>query len=143
VTRYITEQDMKELCHELAVALFDKYDEPIPPFELHEPGKLKAILANPMQTFGGSELYPTLNEKATILYYGLIKGHAFGNGNKRVATATLLVFLFINHYWMDISKSDLEKRAINTAESDPADMKNVINDLLHWIDVHRIDLPSA
>ena len=45
------------------------------------------------QTFGGEEVYPTLEEKAANLLYFLTKNHSFLDGNKRIAAALFLYFL--------------------------------------------------
>jgi death-on-curing protein len=70
------------------------------PFDDHDSALLESALGNPRQSFAGQELYKTFEEKAAILYYSLIKNHPFKNGNKRTATATLLVFLYINNFWI-------------------------------------------
>lgn len=51
------------------------------------------IVANIYQTFGGKELYPSLEEKAAMLLYSLIKDHCFADGNKRIAAACFLYFM--------------------------------------------------
>lgn len=48
------------------------------------------------QTFDGKELYPTLEEKAAVLLYLIVKNHAFADGNKRIGAACFLHFLNIN-----------------------------------------------
>jgi len=48
------------------------------------------------QSFGGAELYPTLEEKAATLFYLVVKNHAFVDGNKRIAAACFLYFLECN-----------------------------------------------
>ena len=45
------------------------------------------------QTFGGEEVYPTLEEKAAHLLYFLTKNHSFSDGNKRIAATMFLYFL--------------------------------------------------
>lgn len=45
------------------------------------------------QSFGGTDLYPTLEEKAATLLYLVVKNHAFVDGNKRIAAACFLYFL--------------------------------------------------
>lgn len=45
------------------------------------------------QTFGGEEVYPTLEEKAANLLYFLTKNHSFSDGNKRIAATIFLYFL--------------------------------------------------
>jgi len=45
------------------------------------------------QSFGGVELYPTIEEKAANLLYFVVKNHSFVDGNKRIAAACFLYFL--------------------------------------------------
>lgn len=45
---------------------------------------LDSALENPFQSFGGEELYPTLQAKAARLGYGLIKNHCMIDGNKYI-----------------------------------------------------------
>jgi len=94
---YIDIELMEKMCHPLAVALFNSTIDPITKFSEHDRARLEATLNNPRQTFEGKDLYPTFTRKAAILYYGLIKGHCFKNGNKRTTTAALLVFLYLNN----------------------------------------------
>lgn len=45
------------------------------------------------QSFGGQDLYPTIEEKAANLLYFIIKNHSFVDGNKRIAAACFVYFL--------------------------------------------------
>ncbi|MBQ8832714.1 MAG: virulence protein RhuM/Fic/DOC family protein [Paludibacteraceae bacterium] len=45
------------------------------------------------QTFGGEELYPSVEEKAALLLYLVTKNHSFSDGNKRIAATLFLWFL--------------------------------------------------
>ena len=54
---------------------------------------LASALGAIMQTFGGVDVYPSLEEKAAHLLYFLVKNHAFVDGNKRIAAALFLWFL--------------------------------------------------
>ena len=45
------------------------------------------------QTFGGEELYPSVEEKAAMLLYLVTKNHSFSDGNKRIAATLFLWFL--------------------------------------------------
>ena len=49
------------------------------------------------QSFGGEDLYPTLEEKAANLLYFITKNHSFSDGNKRIAAAIFLYFLDKNN----------------------------------------------
>ena len=58
------------------------------------------------QTFGGEDLYPSVEEKAAMLLYLVTKNHSFSDGNKRIAATLFLWFLNNNHllYHSDGSK---------------------------------------
>ena len=53
----------------------------------------KGSIGNIYQSFGGQELYPTLEEKAANLLYYVTKNHSFIDGNKRIAATMFLYFL--------------------------------------------------
>ena len=73
---------------------------------LRDEGLLESAINAPFQTFAGSEIYPSVLEKAAKLGYGLIKNHPFVDGNKRIGTHVMLVFLVINH--LELSYEDNE-----------------------------------
>ena len=47
-------------------------------------GLLESALETPFQSYGGEELYPSIQAKAARLCYGLVKNHAMVDGNKRI-----------------------------------------------------------
>ncbi|MEN9443208.1 MAG: hypothetical protein RIS47_98 [Bacteroidota bacterium] len=49
------------------------------------------------QSFGGTELYPSIEEKAANLLYFITKNHSFVDGNKRIAAACFVYFLNKNN----------------------------------------------
>ena len=53
---------------------------------IRDEGLLDSALSNPFQSFGGEELYPSVQAKAAQLCYGLVKNHAMLDGNKRLGT---------------------------------------------------------
>lgn len=83
------------------------------------------------QTFGGKDLYPSLEGKAAHLLYFLVKNHSFIDGNKRIAAALFLWFLEKNRilYRVDgtkrIAENALVAMTLLIAESRPAD-KDII-----------------
>ena len=84
------------------------------------------------QTFGGQELYPTLEEKAAMLLYMIVKNHSFVDGNKRIAASCFLYFLDRNKMLYDnktnkpiIDSATLFALTLLIAESNPKD-KDVI-----------------
>lgn len=53
----------------------------------------KSSIGQIYQTFGGVDLYPSVEEKAAMLLYLVIKNHSFSDGNKRIAATLFLWFL--------------------------------------------------
>lgn len=64
----------------------------------------KSTLGAIYQTFGGKDVYPTLEEKAANLLYMLVKNHSFNDGNKRIAAALFIYFLERNNLLFDTNK---------------------------------------
>ena len=64
------------------------------------------------QTFGGQELYPSIEEKAAMLLYLVTKNHSFSDGNKRIAAFLFLWFMERNGI---LYNSDRSKRIGNNA----------------------------
>ena len=77
---------------------------------------LDSALENPFQSFGGEELYPTLQAKAARLGYGLIKNHSMIDGNKRIGTHAMLVFLAINGIELDYTQKELYETILAIAD---------------------------
>ena len=76
---------------------------------------LESALAQPRQTFGCTELYPTLVEKATALGFSLIMNHPFVDGNKRVGHAAMEVFLVLNGYEIKAPLEEQEQVILDIA----------------------------
>ena len=89
-------------------------------------GKLEAVLGSIHQTFGGKELYPSVEEKAAHLLYFAIKDHPFVDGNKRIGCLLFLLFLIENNYLINkkgerkVNDTALVALALLIAESKPA-----------------------
>lgn len=56
-------------------------------------GSFKSSIGQIYQTFGGIDLYPSVEEKAAMLLYLVTKNHSFSDGNKRIAATLFLWFL--------------------------------------------------
>lgn len=102
--------------HYLAKKLMTR-NEPIPDFNTRVPFILESCLTMPFQSFGGKHLYKTLEKKAAILFYLMIKNHPFQNGNKRVAVTTLFYFLYKNGRWLHVDNKELYNFSVWIAES--------------------------
>lgn len=82
------------------------------------------------QTFGGNELYPTLEEKAAMLLYLITKNHSFSDGNKRIAASCFLYFLEKNGILYKagvpiIDSATLFALTVLIAESNPKEMETM------------------
>jgi death-on-curing protein len=78
-------------------------------------GRVQAALAQPMATFAGEDLYPTVIERAGALAYALIQGHAFVDGNKRIGHAAMEVFLMLNGFEVTESVDEQEHTVLAVA----------------------------
>ena len=100
---------------------------------LRDEGLLESALFTPFQVFGNEELYPSILEKAARLGFGLVKNHAFLDGNKRIGAHAMLVFLALNEIETDYSQDDL----INIIMGIASGHCNYA-DLLEWVRAHTI-----
>lgn len=92
----------------------------------------KGSIGNIYQSFGGQEVYPTLEEKAANLLYFVTKNHSFSDGNKRIAAAMFLYFLDKNGVLFDNGKKLIDDHAlvaltIMIAESKPEEKEMMIS----------------
>lgn len=115
----ISVQEIEELSFRLAKAKLE-YGEPIPEFSTRYPNVLESCLLVPFQKFEETNLYSGLIEKASILFYLMIKNHLFGD--KRIAMTTLFLFLWKNNKWLRLDNQELYNFALWVAQS-PSDLK--------------------
>jgi death-on-curing protein len=80
-------------------------------------GALESALAQPKVTLAGSDLYPTLAEKAAALCFSLVGNHPFVDGNKRVGHAAMETFLVLNGVEIDAGLDDQERIMLDLAAS--------------------------
>jgi len=88
----LTYQESKEVLAKLKSNLVEK-KEATELFANEKADELKGIIGNLYQTFGGVELYPSIEDKASHLLYFIIKDHPFNDGNKRSASFLFIYFL--------------------------------------------------
>ncbi len=97
---------------------------------------LESALAQPRQTFGGKDLYPTLAEKAAALGHSLVQNHPFMDGNKRTAHAAMEVFLLLNGHEINAPIDEQERLMLDVA-SGQMDRTQFIS----WMVSHTIAKP--
>lgn len=98
----------------------------------------KGSIGNIYQSFGGQDIYPTLEEKAAHLLYFVTKNHSFFDGNKRIAATMFLYFLdkngvlFIDGQKL-IDDHTLVALTIMIAESRPEEMEMMITVIMNCL----------
>lgn len=99
----------------------------------------KGSIGDIYQTFGGQELYPSLQEKAANLLYFVTKNHSFNDGNKRIAATMFLYFLDKNEWLFEKGKKRFEDNTlvaltIMIAESKPEEKEMMINLVMNFLE---------
>jgi len=98
----------------------------------------RGSIGNIYQSFGGQELYPSLEEKAAHLLYFVTKNHSFLDGNKRIAAAMFLYFLDKNGVLFVDGKKLIENHTlvaltIMIAESKPIEKDMMITVIMNCL----------
>lgn len=88
---------------------------------------LEGIVGNVMQSFGGNELYPSIQSKAAHLLYFIIKNHPFVDGNKRSGAYAFVWFLQKTNVLNTntLTPTALTALTILIAESNPNDKEKI------------------
>ena len=96
-------------------------------------GALESALAQPLMTFGGEDLYPTLAEKAAAVAFSVVKNHPFLDGNKRTAHALMETFLILNGFELSAGVDEQESVMLEVA-SGVRDRKTFVT----WVNDHIV-----
>ena len=126
---------IKSIKHEL-----DLRGESVALFGNEKDNSLQGILGSIYQTFDGSDLYPSLEEKAAHLIYFVIKNHPFSDGNKRIGCFLFLLFMQKNRTLLSNMPSPeaLTAMALLIAESDPMQKSLIIKLIINLIEGKRV-----
>lgn len=99
----------------------------------------KSSLQNVVQTFGGTYLYPSIEEQAAHLLYFVIKNHSFSDGNKRIGAFLFVWFLEKNKHRfkqsgeVKINDNGLVALALLVAQSQPEEKELMIKLIINLI----------
>lgn len=90
------------------------------------------------QTFGGKDVYPSVQEKAANLLYFITKNHSFSDGNKRIAATIFLYFLDKNNLLFKNNTKQIEDNTlvaltIMIAESKPDEKELMVNLVMQFL----------
>lgn len=100
---------------------------------LRDEGLLESALSAPFQSFGETSAYPSLQQKAARLGYGLVKNHPFVDGNKRTGAHVMLVFLAVNGVEPRYTQQELVDIILQMASGE-----GQYEDLLAWLLAHSL-----
>jgi len=105
---------------------------------IRDPGALESAVAQPFQTFGGEDLYPSLVAKAAALGFSIIRNHAFVDGNKRVGHAALEVMLVLNG-WELAATTDEQEQVVLAVASGAMPRE----EFSEWVETHVSRAPNS
>lgn len=100
---------------------------------LRDEGLLDSALNAPFQSFGDTDVFPSLQQKGARLGYGLICNHAFVDGNKRIGTHVMLVFLALNGIELEYTQEELSDMVLGVASGNLQ-----FEDMVKWIIKHQV-----
>ncbi|MCC8067212.1 MAG: type II toxin-antitoxin system death-on-curing family toxin [Clostridiales bacterium] len=100
---------------------------------IRDEGLLDSALNAPFQGFGNTDVFPSIQQKAARLGYGLVKNHAFIDGNKRIGAHAMLVFLALNKVELDYTQEELSEIFLQIAAGESG-----FEELLRWITSHQL-----
>ena len=107
-------------------------------FALERNQGLKSIINNIYQTFGGEDVYPTIEEKASNFLYLIIKNHTFIDGNKRIGATLFIYFLeYYNILFKDnkrvLDNNTLVALTLLIAQSNPKEKEIIIDLVMNFL----------
>ena len=115
-----------------------RFNEESDLFALERNKGLESIINNIYQTFGGQEVYPSIEEKAANFIYMIVKNHVFIDGNKRIAATLFIYFLqFYNILYINgeqvIDNNTLVALTLLIAESNPKEKEIIIDLIMNFL----------
>jgi len=99
---------------------------------VRDEGLLDSALNAPFQGFDGVDTFPSIQQKAARLGFGLVQNHAFVDGNKRIGAHAMLVFLALNGIKLEYEQDELSDIFLQIAAGERG-----FEDLLGWIIRHQ------
>lgn len=131
-TYVLTYEESRKVINEM------KYGDNSSLFGNEKDESFKGSIGAIYQSFGGVDLYPTLEEKAANLLYFITKNHSFSDGNKRIAATMFLYFLDKNKALFKDGEKIVDDHAlvaltIMIAESNPEEKEMMISVIMNCI----------
>ncbi len=99
---------------------------------LRDEGLLESAINAPFLGYADTDAFPSVQQKAARLGYGLVTNHAFVDGNKRIGAHAMLIFLALNDIDLKYTQDELSDVFLKVASGDCG-----FEDLLLWIISHQ------
>ena len=131
MTVYLTEKQIEKI-NALVIQRYSPNEQ----IQTVSPSALNMIVNLPEQFVFGKPLYPTIFDKATILFVQLIKKHVFVNANKRTAFYVLVKFLQLNGYYFSVSVEKAVEMCVTIAVEALTDEKMI--SYSKWVSEHSV-----
>ena len=131
MTVYLTEKQIEKI-NALVIQRYSPNEQ----IQTVSPSALNMIVNLPEQFVFGKPLYPTIFDKATILFVQLIKKHVFANANKRTAFYVLVKFLQLNGYYFSVSVEEAVEMCVTIAVEALTDEKMI--SYSKWVSEHSV-----
>ncbi|WP_053023133.1 type II toxin-antitoxin system death-on-curing family toxin [Staphylococcus haemolyticus] len=128
-------QNIKYLTEKQVIAINVKAIQELSPKEqvgVKVPEVLNATIEGVKQSFGGVELYETIERKAAFIYRNIVQKHAFFNANKRTAFTSMVIFLKLNKINFNCTQDEAVQFTLKVVE----DKTLTLEDIADWIKRH-------
>jgi death-on-curing family protein len=126
MTTYLSIEDVLSIRDRIAAANPDSDS-----FEIMTRHGLLSALAAPRQSAFGNDAFPTVYDKAAALLYHLIQNHPFWDGNKRIASGALRLFLVRNGWQVNASPAEVETFSVQVASGNAG-----FDEIVDWMQAH-------
>lgn len=126
-----------ELCMRLIAQMRSRFTSDL--FGVEKDESFRSSISVINQSFGGQDLYPSVQEKAANLFYLIIKNHSFLDGNKRIGCSLFLYYLDRNGLLFRgldkrIADSTLVAVALMIAESRPEEKESMVSLVMNFLE---------
>ncbi|MCC8073685.1 MAG: type II toxin-antitoxin system death-on-curing family toxin [Clostridiales bacterium] len=94
---------------------------------------LESAINAPFQSYDKTDMFPSIQQKAARLGFGLVTNHPFVDGNKRIGAHAMLVFLELNNIELGYTQNELSDIFLKVASGECK-----FDELLQWVITHQL-----
>ncbi|MGL4743043.1 MAG: type II toxin-antitoxin system death-on-curing family toxin [Dermatophilaceae bacterium] len=120
MTAYLSLEDLLGLAHDLGVG------------PVCDVGLLDSAAYRPQSVVFGTEVYPTLDDKAAVLVHSIVGNHPLVDGNKRLGWLAVVVFYGVNGIRLDVPNDDAAYELVIAVAKGEVDPVAIAERLASW-----------